>query len=98
MAINIGTQAHEAIKELKDSSHMRRFVEAFGQVALKRLIASVATPVDQRVAATSHAHGIWELWEAVQAAYDGVLPSQIALPELPPTLSEGRNKGRSNAI
>ena len=97
MAINIGTQAVEAIRELKDSAHLARLVEGLGQVALKRLIASVASPVEQRVAQTSHAHGVWETYEAIEAAYRGVMPSQLTPPGLPATLGNRRGKVNEDA-
>lgn len=93
MAINITNEGIAAVHELKDSSHMGRLIETLGQVALKRVIASVASPVEQRIAQTSHAHGVWELYEALEAAYQDVKPSQLAAP-LPPTIGAAARRGR----
>jgi hypothetical protein len=86
VAINIGSVAVEAIKELKDSAHLGRLIDALGQIAQKRALAALSAPAEQRIAQTSHAHGVWETYEALKAAYEGVLPSQVSLPALPPTV------------
>lgn len=77
MSINIGTEAVNAVVELRNSNDFGRLVSALGTVTQTRMLGSMSAPIEHRVDATAYARGMYDLWEALHAAYTGVQLSQV---------------------
>ncbi len=87
MSINIQTAAVNAVVELRGSRDFERLVEALGTLAQARVIGAVNAPIELRVDATAYARGMYDLWEALESARQGVQISQVK----PQPLSRGKN-------
>lgn len=95
MAINIGNDAAQAIEKLRGNVQFENFVSALGVVAQTRYLAAMHAPSAERVDATSHARGVYEVWEAIHASYMGLLPQQMKKPATPKTRLEKVEDGAS---
>jgi hypothetical protein len=91
MAINLGNDAIKAISELRGNPHMDTLITALSVLAQSRIYASIDGPIEQRVQQTAHSRGIYEVVEAMHAAYAGLLPSQLAKPVAPKTRRDFEN-------
>jgi len=93
MSINIGTDAVKAVIEMRDSSDFGRLVAALGTVTQTRVLGAMSAPIEHRVDATAYARGMYDLWEALHAAFTGVQLSQVR----PEPLGRQRVKEPANA-
>lgn len=97
MAINLGTPAVEAIKELREHPAMGRFVDELGQIVVKRALGALsAQTIEQHALQGAHAQGIREVWEAIAAAYEGVTPAQVKAKPLPATIGAAARRENAN--
>jgi hypothetical protein len=78
LSINIGTEAVTAVQELRNNRDFDRLISALGQLTQTRVLGAIATPqIEHRVDATAYARGMYDLWEALHAAYFGIQLSQV---------------------
>jgi hypothetical protein len=77
LSINIGTEAVTAVQELRNNRDFERLVSALGVLTQTRVLSSAMSQVDNRVDATAYARGMYDLWEALHAAYTGLQLSQV---------------------
>ncbi len=77
MSINIGSEAVNAVIELRGSRDFERLIVALGVLTQTRMIGAMNSPVDHRMDATAYARGMFDLWEAMEAARLGVQISQV---------------------
>jgi hypothetical protein len=85
--INLGQKATAAAAELRNNEHFVAFVEGLGELAQKHVMDALRVPADLRVHATSFASGLHDVWNAVEAARQGIKPNQMK-PQTP-KLSQG---------
>ena len=98
MAINLGTQAIEAVRELREHPAMRRFVDGFEQATMRHVMGALsATSIEQRALQGAHAQGIFEVWESIKAAFEDIKPSQVKMQPLGPTLGAARGRRTEDA-
>ncbi len=68
MSINLGTQALDAIRAMRGTTHWETFCAALEELARGKLHAALESPVENRVDATGYARGIHDIHHAVAAA------------------------------
>jgi hypothetical protein len=93
MAINIGNDAKRAIENLRGNVQFEDFVSALGIVAQSRYLAAMNSSAEHRVDQTSHARGVYEVWEAIHADYMGIKPGQPNKQPVPKTRLEKVENG-----
>jgi hypothetical protein len=91
VSINIGTEAVSAVVELRGSRDFERLTTALGVLTQTRMLGALNSPVDHRMDATAYARGMYDLWEALEAARLGVQISQVKPQPL------GRGRANTNA-
>jgi hypothetical protein len=94
MAINIGSQAVNAIQELRGNRDFERMIDGLGDVVQTKMQRSMDVPSDQRIDQTAHARGMWDVWEALHAAYHNLIPAQVK----PPPRTMGRKLNPSDLV
>ena len=77
MSVNIGSDAVNAIHELRGNKDFENLLAALGQFTQLRVFAAVETAVDTRVDASAHARGMYHLWQAMHSAFTGLHMSQV---------------------
>jgi hypothetical protein len=82
MSVNIGSEAVNAIQELRGNAHFERLVAALGVFAQTRMLAAMETDPTMRTDATAHARGMYHLWQALHSAHAGLHMSQVKPPPL----------------
>lgn len=82
MSINIGTEAVNAVIELRGNRDFERLVVALSVITQNRVLGAIAAQPDIRTDATAYARGMYDLWEAIEAARLGVQISQVKPPPM----------------
>jgi hypothetical protein len=82
VSINIGTEAVNAVIELRANRDFERLLTALSVLTQTRMLGAMNSPVDHRTDATAYARGMYDLWEAMEAARLGVQISQVKPPPL----------------
>lgn len=93
MAINIGTDAAKATIELRGNKHFGDLLDALIPVIQKRQLDAARSAPELRIHHTSHADGMYELWESLYGVYADLHPGRVPLPRRgrPPNISEDVN-------
>lgn len=91
MSINIGTEAVNAVIEMRNNPQFDRLVTALGVVTQTRMLGAMGSPVETRTDATAYARGMYDLWEALHAAYNNVAISLVKPPALGKRVKEDAN-------
>lgn len=86
MGINLGSRAHDHIRELRGNPDFRGFVDAFGEKAQDIIRSSLDAPIDQRVDQTSYAKALIDIWSAMTAEIQGIGQGRVRPPA--PQLAE----------
>jgi hypothetical protein len=84
MSVNLGTEAVQAIYELRSEPQFARFVDAFGDYAQTQMMRSMGA--ENRVDATAYARAIYEIWVAIASAHTGKHQTQVK----PPSMTRGK--------
>lgn len=82
MSINIGTEAVNAVIELRGNRDFERLIVALSVLTQNRMLGAISAQVDVRTDATAYARGMYDLWEAIEAARLGLQISQVKPPPM----------------
>lgn len=80
MSLNIGPDAINAIRELRNNEHFQTLMVELGRMVRQKCDVVLESPPEFRVDSTAYARGLRDVWVAVQGAALNVSPRAMSLP------------------